>query len=309
MHAFVTGGAGFVARHLAAELRTAGWRLTLFDHAWHGPATPGDTCVTGDLREEAAVRAAVAAARPDACVHLGAVAYVPDAERDPEDALRVNVYGTVNLLTALQAEAPRCRTLVVSTAHVYGPADDVLNEDAPLRPANVYAASKAAAEAAALAWAREEGLDVRVARPNNHTGPGQSPRFVVPALAAQVDAVRKGAPGPIAVGNLDSRRVLLDVRDVARAYRLLLEHGRSGTAYNISSGADVTIREVFERLCRLADVAPAFRVDLDRFRPTDRSPRLDTARIEHDTGWRAEVPLDRTLADVLAAVAQETVPA
>ena len=139
------------------------------------------------------------------------------------------------------------------------------------------------------------------ARPNNHIGPGQSPDFVVPSLARQIKDIADGRSEPVVhVGNIESTRSFTDVRDVVRAYRLLIEKGESCKAYNISSQTEIRIRELLGKICRMLDVKPELRVDPDRFRPTDSSPSLDTTRIQDDIGWCPETELDQTLSDILA---------
>lgn len=303
MRVLITGGGGFAGRHLAAELAALGHEISLFDCVPPSPPVPCATPFAGDLRSEADLARVVAAVPFDACVHLAAITYVPDGERDPGTIQAVNVGGTLNLMRAIHAHRPAARVLFVSSALIYAPADGPLAEEAPLAPVTRYAASKAEAERQARAFAEEHGVALTIARPNNHTGPGQPTQFVVPSLARQVKALAAG-PGaaPVQVGNLASERVFMDVRDVVRAYRLLLDRGRPGAAYNICNRQRVSIGELLVRLGRLARVEPRSVVDPARFRPTDRAPILDTTRIEADTGWQPRIPLDRTLSDVLDTV-------
>ena len=139
------------------------------------------------------------------------------------------------------------------------------------------------------------------ARPNNHTGPGQAPPFAVAAFARQVRAIARGeAAAVVRTGNLESRRDLADVRDVVRAYRLLLEKGRPGEAYNVAAGNDVRMGDVLEELCRLAGVRPARETDPALYRPANESPRLDTGKLARDTGWAPLIPFEQTLRDMLS---------
>jgi GDP-4-dehydro-6-deoxy-D-mannose reductase len=161
--------------------------------------------------------------------------------------------------------------------------------------------SKAAADQAARLYARHQGLHVVVARPFNHIGPGQQPPFAVPSFVRQLRDVAAGRAAEVRVGNLDARRDFTDVRDVVRAYRLLLERGRPGEAYNIASGRRIAVRDVFDRLCRKLGVEPRIVSDPGLFRPADDSPLLDTRKLRHDTAWAPERDLDATLTDILAS--------
>ncbi|MBN1558046.1 MAG: GDP-mannose 4,6-dehydratase, partial [Lentisphaerae bacterium] len=259
MRVLVTGAAGFAGRYAARELHAHGHAVTGLDLAFDEPVARLDRALSGDLGDADRLAELVGDAAPEACLHLAALSSVPDGDAAPERAFAVNVIGTDNLLAALARHAPACRVLAVSTAHVYGRSrgDMPLNENAPLLPDTVYAVSKAAMELAARGAAARSGLPLLIARPNNHTGPGQSARFVVPALVAQAAAIRDGTAEPVLrLGNLDSVREFADVRDVVRAYRLLLEAGRPGEAYNIGGGQRLTIRELVQTVCRLAGVQP-----------------------------------------------------
>jgi len=261
-----------------------------------------------DVLEGPALAKAVDAARPDALYHLAGFAHVGQSWERPAEVFRVNAEGTLNVLEAARqcggaGRSQPPRVVVISSSEVYGrvSADDLpLSEDAPVRPVSPYAASKAAAEVLAVQAWLGRGVPCVVARPFNHTGPGQSPDFVVPAFAARIAAAPDG--GVLAVGNLSPRRDLTDVRDVVRAYRLLAERGEPGRAYNICSGVDVAIEDVVARLLALSGKSLRIEVDPALLRPADvPALRGDPARLTADTGWRPEIPLDQTLADVLAA--------
>jgi len=302
MRVFVTGACGFVGRYLVRELAAAGHAPVGFGPE-PPPAAPFCPVIRGDIREAPAVAAAVRDVRPDAAVHLAALAFPPDAATRPAMMTAVNVQGTVNLLEAFRREAPAARLLVVSSARVYGsrtPATPI-REDDPLTPDSLYAVTKAAADLIALQYARDFNLPFMTARPHNHTGPGQSEQLSVAGFTAQFRRMAAGgAPPVLQVGNLDSARDFLDVRDVARAYRLLLERGTAGLAYNIASGRCVPLRLVIDTLARLSGVNPKQVIDPARFRATDSSAPLDIARLTRDTAWTPELTLEDTLRDMLA---------
>lgn len=283
---------------MLAALRAAGHESI----AVGGPHDP-PPAIAVDLRDPAAVRGVVADAKPDAIVHLAGQAFVPQSIADPLGTLAVNATGTAHVLEA--ARAVGARVLVVSSAEVYGiqrPERMPLDETAVVRPGNAYAASKLAAEAYGLAWHRSYALDVVVARPFNHIGPGQDERFVVASFARQLADIAAGGPRLLRVGNLEAQRDFLDVRDVAAAYVLLLANGRAGEVYNICSGRPVAIREVLRQLITIARVPVEVRDDPERMRSSDL-PILsgDATKLRAETGWEPHYSLAASLRDIYAA--------
>jgi GDP-4-dehydro-6-deoxy-D-mannose reductase len=300
MRVYVTGAIGFVGGWMVAELEAAGHEVI--------PAPGPDRLDITD--REGLTRWLSSAGLPDGVIHLAGMAFAPDAARSPSEAFRVNVAGTIALFESLRALGVKPCVVVSGSSDVYGnprPGDLPLREDAPLSPQLPYAVSKAAQEAAAVEAGLRHGFRVAVTRSFNHAGPGQRPVFVVPAMARRVLALREGRTQSIPAGNIDVRRDLSDVRDVARAYRLLLEGlaaGRLGQApavVNVASGQSVSIRWVIERLCELAGIQPMIDVDAALVRPND-PPELrgDASLLAQLTGWQPSIPLERTLADVLA---------
>jgi GDP-4-dehydro-6-deoxy-D-mannose reductase len=283
----VTGPDGFVGRHLRAELGEA---FAAFE---------------GDVLDAGALRDAVREVRPDGLVHLAAVSSVGQSFGDTAEAWRTNVLGTVNVVEALCVEAPAARLLLVSTGDVYGRAEVVPTpEEAPVAPVSPYAASKAAAELACL------GVDAIVARAFPHTGPGQDERFAIGSWTAQLARIRAEGGGTLSVGDLDVERDLMDVRDVCRAYHLLLDPSVPSGTYNIASGRAVSLRRVVELLIEAAGVPVAIERDEARVRPAEvRVLAGDPSKLRAATGWAPEIPLERTLADALEAAARaEVVP-
>lgn len=296
----VTGAAGFVGRHLlpmlAAGLPDAEVFATRFD-----------------LTDAAAVRSAVRAARPDACIHLAAISAVADAREGPGLAWDVNLHGTLRLADALLAEAPDCLLLFASSADAYGAsfgapsfgAQTVLDEAAALAPMNIYAATKAAADLALGALAAAEGLRVVRLRPFNHTGAGQTPNFAVPAFARQVARIAAGRQPPVVqVGDLSPHRDFLDVRDVCDAYLRCLRHGADlapATILNLASGVPRRIGDVLDDLLRLAGVRADIAVAPGRVRPSDVAFATgDAQAAARLLGWSPRIPWPDTLAAVLA---------
>lgn len=298
MRVLVTGAAGFVGRYVVDALVRQGREPLLQDVVF--PTPPEHQHWTFDLRDTQAMNEAIRDGKPDACIHLGAISFVPEAEKTPGRLLDVNVAGTTRLLDAMRNHAPSARILVVSTAQVYGthPHNAAICESDPIRPTSLYAISKAAADFAALGYADAYGLDVMTARPGNHTGPGQADHFAVASFAAKIKAVALGRAKHIRIGNLESTRDFSDVRDVVAAYLLLLEKGHTATAYNISSGHHVKMAEIVDHLCDAAGVNPTRQIDPSLYRPTDAAPQLDTRRIQSHTSWQPQISVMQTLRDI-----------
>ena len=296
MRAFVTGARGFVGTWLCAHLAAAGDEVV---------ATGAEV----DVTDAEVVAAAMAAARPTAVYHLAGLAHVGGSWDDPAGYLRVNAGGTLNVLEAARRCAEPPRVLVVSSAEVYGsvrPEEVPLAEDRPMRPVSPYAAAKAAAEVLALQAHLGRGLAVVRVRAFNHTGPGQAPGFVVPAFARRIVAARREGAAVLRVGNLTAARDIVDVRDVVRAYRLLVEHGVAGEVYNVCTGQAVVVGDLVRRMLELAGARLELQVDPALLRPVDVPVlRGDPSRLRAATGWRPEVPLDDTLRAVLHEAAAE----
>ena len=292
MRSLITGGRGFVGHWLADHLRERGDHVVVID-------------LEVDVTDPSALLTAVTDAAPDAIYHLAALTHVGKSWDEPLRVLEVNVIGTAALLAAARECGTDPRILVTSSAEVYGAVTDPqllpLDETSATAPLTPYAASKLAAEAVVAQAFRGHGQHVIAVRPFNHIGPGQTPNFAVPALAKRiVDAGRSGKR-TIPVGNLSARRDFTDVRDVVRSYRMLIESGRPGEVYNVCSGRDVSIREIADGLLDLAGTSLELETDPSLVRPVEVPVlRGDPGRLIEATGWKPEIPLQQTLADVLA---------
>jgi GDP-4-dehydro-6-deoxy-D-mannose reductase len=289
----VTGGTGFVGPYLAAHCRELGDDVVTVDRSGADRL---------DITDRDAVRDAFARHAPEIVYHLAALTHVGDSWADPAAVFRVNIDGTAHVLDAARAAGVR-RVIVVGSAEEYGrvePADLPLREDAPLRPSTPYGVSKIAASFLALQAHLAHGLDVVRVRPFSHTGPGQTDRFLVPALAARIAAAERAGENEIRVGSLDPVRDVSDVRDIARAYRLLADRGEAGEVYNVCSGTGVSVRDIADRLVASAHRQLRLTVDPELVRPVE-VPRLvgDASRLRAATGWSPEIGLEETLTAVL----------
>jgi GDP-4-dehydro-6-deoxy-D-mannose reductase len=291
MRALVTGASGFAGRHLAAACQAAG------DDVHAAPRS-----VAADLRDPAVTRELVAAAAPAVVYHLAARAHVGQSWQDPLGTITDNLAMTVNVLEAVRAEAPDAVVVVVGSGEEYGPPDELpTREDAPLRPQNPYAVSKASTDLLAGFYADGHGLRVIRVRAFNHAGPGQEPVYAIASFARQVAAgLEAGAdPVPVVTGSPDTRRDYTDVRDVVRAYRLLAQRGEPG-AFNVCSGVSRSARELVAALGQVCAVAVAHEVDDARVRAHEVPEiRGSAERLRGATGWAPEIPLERTLADTV----------
>lgn len=286
MNLLLTGANGFVGQYVQAALS--------------GVPLPKGL----DLRDHAALTAVVAAIRPDAVLHLAAQSFVPAAFENPHETFDINFMGTLNLLEALQSSGFMGRMLFVGSGDTYGQvseADLPVREDHPLRPRNPYAVSKVAAEALCYQWSQTSDFEIVMARPFNHIGPGQSPRFAISDFARQVMEIYLGRRPPLLqVGDVDVTRDFTDVRDVVRAYSLLLERGRNGEIYNVCSGREYRIRDLLHQLMTIAGVEAKIEQDASRLRRAEQ--RRMVARYDvllRDTNWQPEIPMEQSLQDLL----------
>ncbi|MCY4294059.1 MAG: GDP-mannose 4,6-dehydratase [Acidimicrobiaceae bacterium] len=294
MRVLVTGATGFVGPHLVDHLRAEGDEVIVSEAEITNLETLESDFARGSL---------------DVVYHLAAQADVQASFVDPATTLRVNVEGTCNVLEAAR-RAGAGRVLMVSSADVYGrvdPADLPVTETAAMAPVSPYGASKAAAELVCVQAGLGRGLDVIRVRAFNHLGPGQSDRFVAAALASRVADNERNGSEAVRVGNLQARRDFTDVRDVVRAYRLLAEHGDAGEAFNVCSGASVSVAELAERLVARAAHPMRLLSDGGLMRPADLlEMRGDPAKLRRATGWRPQITLEETLDNLLDHWRQRT---
>lgn len=300
----VTGVGGFVGGHLARRIAERGEVVLGVGIDAPPPATARFLTREWrtDIRDTEALRAVIGEAVPTAIIHLAGQSSAGLSFERPLETFRINTLGTTALLEAARSAASKARVLVVGTGEVYGSvrAGSRVAEDAPFHPVSPYALSKAAADAIAASYAGE-GMDVVRTRSFGHIGPGQTDRFLVPSLARQIAEIESGrGEAVVRVGNLDLTRDLTDVRDVVEAYLALLERGRSGAVYNVCRGEGSRLADVARSLCQRARVPVGIEVDPARIRPADIAYLVgDPTAIATDVGWRAAIPLDRTLDEIL----------
>ncbi|MEX1111865.1 MAG: GDP-mannose 4,6-dehydratase [Candidatus Andersenbacteria bacterium] len=300
--AVITGGNGFVGQYLAAEL-TAQWgdgAVSIWDMQ---PVAQieGLPYVSIDITDPNTYISALQSQQPDWVIHLAAIASVPYAQEHPDQTKRVNVEGTQRLLETVRKVSPHTRVLVVSSADIYGIGSPGPIVELPLeeaKPRNAYASSKWEAEQ--VIEQSFNDISIRV-RPFPHIGPGQKRGFVTADFASQIVDIEKGKQAPrIQVGNLESIRDFTDVRDVVRAYRLIMEKGAIGEVYHVASGVGTKVQDILDQLLRLSTVPITVEADPARLRPSDTPVIIgDATKLHQQTGWQTTISLEESLRDVL----------
>ena len=293
MRALVTGAGGFVGGHLVRHLTACGDDVVELEHRIDGI----------DITEPERLTEAIVKAEPEAIYHLAGASDVGGSWSAPRATFMANAVGTLNVLEASR-EAGADRVLAVTSADVYGKVTEAelpLNEEQPLRPVTPYAASKVAADALAQqAWLGHQLPVIRV-RAFNHLGPGQSDNFVAPSLAARIARNERDGGDEVPVGNLTPRRDVTDVRDVVRAYRLLMTAGEPGAVYNVCRGEAFSVQQIAEALLAMASRPMRLVSDPALQRPVDIPVLVgDNRALRTATGWEPTIPLAQTLTDVLA---------
>lgn len=292
MKALITGSGGFVGPHLRAHLEACGDEVVSLDR---------NTDPSLDVTEPKATRDAIEKVRPDAIYHLAALSHVGDSWNAPQLVFRVNIEGALNVMRAA-SDIGGPRVLLIGSSEEYGHVAEQelpIRETTALQPLTPYGVSKTAAELLGRQQFLSEGLPVIRVRPFSHTGPGQSERFVVPAFAKRILEAKSNGANEIPVGNLDAVRDFSDVRDVVRAYRLLVESGQPGEVYNVCSGIGISMREMAEELVRLSGTELKLRIDSSLVRPIEIPTLIGDCAKLRSLGWKPEFALPQTLQSVL----------
>jgi GDP-4-dehydro-6-deoxy-D-mannose reductase len=313
--ALVTGAGGFVGQWLCRALLADGWNvvgagITAVPVA--GILSEQEkraiTWAVADVRQQGDIARAFDQSKPDAVFHLAGVSSIPDAQGDPAGAYDINVLGAVRLLHEARVRRRAGEIdpvlLVIGSAAQYGRSLEQrpLRENDAQRPMSVYAASKAAQEVVALEAARSEGVRVVATRSFNHSGPGQPVQFLLPALVHRVLAIREGAEPMLRIGNGDTVRDFLHVRDVVRAYLALVESGVAGEVYNVCSGEGARVRDLGKRVLAAAGVNAEIEVEPALVRPVE-VPWLvgDPAKVRRATGWAPTLSCNDIIDDLINA--------
>lgn len=319
MLALVTGGYGFVGRHLAHHLVSCGDDvvLTYVEDKKEkvlsekldlelGEIAPPKTVqnIALDVANKDLVNDVISLIKPDVIYHLAAISFVPDAEKNPNLTYNVNTLGTLNILDAVKAHLPDTRVLFVGSSQSYGaprPGALPISEQSELRPSNEYALTKTYADLACYTAAERDTLKVVRARPFQHSGPGQNPMFALSSFSKQIAEIKLGKKEPIVrVGNLDVKRDYSDVSDIVRGYREAALNGKIGEAYNFCFGQSVSMEDMLKLLIQRAGMDIEIIVDPERVRPVDVPDVYGTyAKAQKDLGWKPRIPHEGMLDSLL----------
>ena len=307
----ITGASGFVGSHLLEYLLETGYG-NIFGtyYSDKGLETLGKNknkanFAKVDLKNEKETSELIGNIKPDIIYHLAAATSPSKSFSSPNETILNNILSQLNLLEALRKNSlTDCRILIASSAEVYGIVgkDDLpIDEETALNPTNPYAVSKIAQDFLGRQYFFSYNLKVIRVRPFNHIGPGQSPDFVVSSFAKKIAEIEKGKRKPVfPVGNLEAKRDFTDVRDMVRAYALLIEKGEAGDVYNIGSGVSSKISDILNKLLSLSNIKVSIQKDSSLFRPADNPDLVcNYTKMEKLTGWKPEIKLEKTLEDTL----------
>jgi len=303
----VTGATGFVGRYLLRTLVKAEeliWGTSFPDEPDPAAGSDCQDICHLDLRDAGRICDLIKTSRPDWIFHLAAVSSVGYSWHNRSETLQTNLLGTLNLLEAVRCHAPEAKLLFVSSSNVYGNptgSDTGIKEAVALSAISPYAFSKISGEMLCRFYTDIEGLSIVMSRSFPHTGPGQSTDFVCSDWAEQVAKIEKGRAEPvIKTGNIAIQRDFTDVRDVVKAYEMLMRQGKIGAVYNVASGEAVALRSILDILLSMAKIPITISTDPSKIRKTDISCLLgDNRKIKTEIGWMPTIPIRQTLRDLL----------
>lgn len=303
MKVLITGAAGFVGSHLITHLKSLNWDVSAacLPHEHIDIVVP---VYEMDILNPATISEILEQTKPDYIFHLAAQSSVALSWKQPDLTVDVNIKGTIHLLEAIRNMKYPVRILLIGSGEEYGyifPEELPIREDTQLRPVNIYAGTKAAQGLFGQIYAYAYGLEIIIARAFNHIGPGQLDTFAVSDFCRQTAEIESGIRPPvIKVGNLSVRRDFTDVRDIVKAYSLLIEKGKPGKIYNIGNGKAIAMQEVLDLILSLSTERISIEQDATKLRPSDMQVmEADISRFAELTNWKPEIPLRDTLADML----------
>ena len=304
MSVLVTGAAGFVGSHLIELLEQEPAQVVAWLRPDTEPLFSGSRIIwhAVELHDRDAVAEAIAAFKPSQVYHLAGVPHVGDSWSQVHETFAGNVLATHHLFDALRRADIKPRVLITSTAMVYAPQNRAITESDVIRPNSPYGTSKLAQEMLSTRAWQDDGIPALIARSFNHVGPRQSPSFVAASVAKQIAEIEAGRRAPaLMMGNLESQRDIMDVRDTVRAYRAMMASATPGIPYNVCSGVPIPVRQLVDVMRGKARTTITIEQDPSRFRPNDTPLVLGSHdRLTADTGWTPQIPLERTVEDLLS---------
>lgn len=305
MKALIIGGGGFVGPYLVRHfVKDCGWDVTVTKTEREVLESDCAAVENLDILDLSQITELLNRVRPDYIVHLAAQSSVAVSWKNPGLTIDVNIKGSVNVLDAVRQLDYKPRVLLIGSGEEYGhirEGECPIVEDNALRPGNIYAATKSCQNMIGKIYSDAYDMDIMMVRAFNHIGPNQAPLFVVADFCKQVAQIEKGLKEPVMyVGNLSAKRDFTDVRDVVRAYGLLVQKGEKGQTYNVGTGNALAISEILERILALSTASIEVKTDPARLRPVD-VPIIepDVTKINKATGWKPEISIDTTLKETL----------
>ncbi|MBI5748115.1 MAG: GDP-mannose 4,6-dehydratase [Nitrospinae bacterium] len=303
MRILITGITGFVGHHLSELFIKEGCDVSGTAFSSKDLIFEKARIFKCDIRDADNIKNIVSEVKPQQIYHLSAVSYPPDSLKNPKITYDINFYGTMNLLDAVRDSGLNSKILFVGSADEYGVISESTpaKEDFPLIPLSPYAVSKTAADLLSYSYVKRYGMNIVRVRPFNHTGPGQKSIYVCSDFARQIAEIESGVREPVVyTGNLDIQRDFTDVRDMVLAYKLAIEKGASGEAYNICSERSYSIRWILDTLLKFARLSVEIREDKTKLRSTDITTiRGDCSKFKASTGWKPVIQFEKTLRDLL----------
>ena len=310
MRVLITGVTGFAGSHLCDLLLTKEDVEIFGVKRWRSQTENIEhlhskiTLLEGDIRDSTSMREILKEVRPDRIFHLAAQSFVLTSWKLPMEVLETNIMGQLNLLEGVRSLGLDPLIHIAGSSEEYGlvqPEDLPLKEETPLRPLSPYGVSKVVQDLLGFQYFKSYGMRIIRTRGFNHTGPRRGSVFVTSDFAHQISLIEKKRIKPvIRVGNLEAVRDFTDVRDMMRGYWLALEKGEPGEVYNIASGKGIKIREVLDCLLKLSGVEVKIEEDPEKMRPSDVPILIgDSHKFREKSGWRPEIPFEKTLRDIL----------
>ena len=293
----ITGSEGFVGKYLRSELLKSGDEVIGLDRI------KAENCFDCDLCDIDKVSDLLKDVHPDAIYHLAGQADVGKSWKEPDKTFKMNVLGAISLLEAARKHVPQASILFVGSSDQYGKLGEKgqsISEELVPDPQSPYAISKDTQEKIGLLYARNYRMRIILTRSFNHAGAGQKEGFMISDFAAGIARIELGLQEKLFVGNLDARRDFTHVKDVVKAYRLLVKKGKGGEVYNVGSGTAWQAREILDRLCSISTASVLVQQDPRRMRPSDTPViQCDRSKLTRDTGWQPEFSIDDILRDTL----------
>lgn len=298
MKALIIGITGFVGRHLTHELHRNNYEVYGADIV-----SQGDNILECDILDRVSILNVLKQVKPSVVFHMAGQSSVAKSWSNPNLTFDLNVKGTINLLETIKGFNKEIKVLLVGSSDQYGKItvqDGIVNEEVPLCPATPYAISKCAQEELGKLYHTAYGMNIYLTRSFNHIGIGQSKGFVIPDVASGIAEIEAHKSDTLKIGNLAVKRDFCDVRDIVRAYRLIVEKGRRGVVYNVGSGKTYCIQELVDKLVAMSECTIKIKCDPSRMRPSDvPCIQCDHSRLTQETGWQPEVDIEKTLKDIL----------